>query len=102
MKRSFRSPVIAPAAILLAGCVQRPNGPPPANKATTRSDGVAQRDDSSSRALLAGAGSAAERDGDLSIVPVGFGTSERITKTVSVAYDASGHVGSCGLNEVRR
>ena len=88
MRRSFRSPVIAPAAILLAGCVQRPNGPPPANEATTRSDVVAQRDDSSSRALLAGA--------------VGFGTSERITKTVSVAYDASGHVGSCGLNEVRR
>ena len=88
MKRSFRGPVSAPAAILLAGCVPRPNGPPPANEATTRSDMVAQRGDPSSRVSLAGA--------------VGFGTSERITKTVSLVYDASGHVGSYGLNEVCR
>jgi len=73
-----------------------------ANKATTRSDVVALLGEPSSRALLGGSESTAERDGYLFIVPPEFGSTERITKTISVFYDGSGHVGSYRLNEVRR
>ncbi|MGI4800226.1 MAG: hypothetical protein ACRYG8_40585 [Janthinobacterium lividum] len=77
-----------------------------ANKATTRSDVVALLGEPSSRALIGGIGnsseSTAERDGYLFIVPPQFGSTERITKTISVFYDGSGHVGSYRLNEVRR
>ena len=69
-----------------------------ADKATTRSDVVAILGDPKSRVLIG----SSESDRYVFNVPVGFGTNERIIKTVAVIYDRGGHVISYDLNETRR